>query len=192
MRSLGLLGGSFNPVHNGHLALAQAARALLHLDEVWLIPCAESADLKPLAPGGQRLAWLKAALKGHAGLRAWDGELKRGGVSRSIDTLRQLKRELGPAVGLTLLLGADQAARLASWKEAGGLAALAQLAAFRRAGTHPRAPKGFRVRWLDAPLQAASSTAIRAALAAGKRPRGLPKALADDPRLARAYRSAGP
>jgi nicotinate-nucleotide adenylyltransferase len=192
MRSLGLLGGSFNPVHNGHLALAESARALLHLDQVWLIPCAGSADGKPLAPGRLRLAWLKAALKDAEGLRAWDGELKRGGVSRTIDTLRQLRREQGPDVALTLLLGADQVARLASWKEAGKLATLARLAAFRRAGTHPRAPKGFRVQWLDTPLQAASSTAIRAALAAGNRPTGLPKALAADLRLARAYRSAGP
>jgi nicotinate-nucleotide adenylyltransferase len=189
MRSLGLLGGSYNPVHNGHLALADQARALLHLDGVWLIPCAESADGKPLAPGRLRLAWLKAALKGREGLSAWDGELKRGGVSRSIDTLRQLRRELGPGVQLTLLLGADQVARLASWKQADKLATLARLAAFRRAGTRPRAPQGFRVQWLDAPLQAASSTAIRAALAAGKRPLGLPKALAQDLRLAREYKA---
>jgi nicotinate-nucleotide adenylyltransferase len=187
-----LLGGSYNPVHDGHLALAEQARALLHLDQVWLVPCAESADLKPLAPARLRLAWLRQALKGRPGLRAWDGEIKRGGVSRTIDTLRQLHRELGPGVGLTLLLGADQVARLASWKQADRLAAYARLAGFRRAGTHPRAPRGFRVQWLDTPLQPHASGALRAALAAGKRPTGLPPALAADPRLARAYRTAGP
>lgn len=192
MQSLGLLGGSFDPVHNGHLALAEKARALLHLDQVWLIPCAASADGKRLAAGRLRLGWLTAALKGHEGLRVWDGELKRGGVSRTIDTLRQLRRELGKDVALTLLLGADQVARLPEWKEAGRLRAWCTLAAFRRAGSRPRAPRGFQVRWLDLPLRSESSTAIRAALAAGKRPNGLPKRLAVDARLVRAYRGVDP
>jgi nicotinate-nucleotide adenylyltransferase len=189
-KRLGLLGGSFDPVHRGHLALAESARRLLGLDEVWLIPCATSADGKRLAPGRLRLAWLRAALKGLDGLKAWDGELRRGGVSRSIDTLRQLRRALGPEVELFLLLGADQVAQLPAWKEAGRLQAYASLVAFRRAGSRPRAPQGFRVRWLDAPLRSESSTSLRAALAAGKRPKGLPPALARDPRLARVYGAA--
>ena len=152
-RRLGFFGGSFDPVHKGHLALAEQARALLRLDQVWLIPCAASADGKRLAPGLLRLAWLKRALQGKPGLAAWDGELRRGGVSRTIDTLRQLRRELGPGVRFSLLLGADQVAQLPTWKEAGRLQAYCGLAAFRREGSRPRAPKGFRVRWLDAPLR---------------------------------------
>lgn len=187
-RRLGLLGGSFDPVHKGHLALAESARALLRLDQVWLIPCAASADGKRLALAKARLAWLEKALEGKPGLAAWDGELRRGGGSRTIDTLRQLKRELGPGVKLFLILGADQVERLPHWKEAGRLQAYCSLAAFRRAGSRPRAPKGFRVRWLDVPLRGESSTAIRVALAAGKWPAGLPAALRGDPALYHSYR----
>ena len=163
-RAIGLFGGSFNPVHSGHVLLARHARKALGLDEVWLIPCARSADRKALAPGALRLRWLRLALRGEEGLKASDIELKRGGVSRTVDTLRQLRCELGEGVAFTVLLGQDQALRLPRWKDAVLLTGLCRLAVFRRSGVGPDLGPGFRP--LNAPLFDISSSDIRARIRA--------------------------
>ena len=80
---IGVLGGSFNPVHLGHLLLAEAAREQLGLDRVLLVPAARPPH-KPdlgLAPAGRRLAMLRAALRGARGLEADDREIRRNGLS---------------------------------------------------------------------------------------------------------------
>jgi nicotinate-nucleotide adenylyltransferase len=187
MPAYGLFGGSFNPVHRGHVRLALIARRALGLDQVWMVPCAGSANGKALVDGRLRLAWLRKALRGIPGLKAWDGELKRGGVSRTVDTLRELK-DLNPKAEWTLLLGADQARHLDTWKRASALPKLASLAAFRRPGVAAKAASGFAVTWVPAPAIDLSSSAIRQRLAQGLSVRSLlPPGLADDPRLARAY-----
>lgn len=189
MRSLGLFGGSFNPVHTGHVLLARYAREALKLDEIWFIPCASSADGKNLAPGALRLRWLRKVLKGEGGLKASDIELKRGGVSRTVDTLRELREKLGPAVKFTVLMGQDQAHRIASWKEAEQLPRLCRLAVFGRSGVLKREAKGFRMKHLNAPLSQISSSEIREAIGQ-KKNLGLllPPALVRDASLTRAFR----
>jgi nicotinate-nucleotide adenylyltransferase len=187
MPAYGLFGGSFNPVHRGHIRLALIARKALGLDQVWMVPCAESANGKALVGGAVRLAWLRKALRGIVGLKVWDGELKRGGVSRTVDTLREL-RSLHPKAEWTLLLGADQALHLDTWKQASILPKLASLAAFRRPGVAAKAAPGFSVTWVPAPAIDLSSSVIRQRLAKGLSVRSLlPPGLAHDPRLARAY-----
>jgi nicotinate-nucleotide adenylyltransferase len=187
MPAYGLFGGSFNPVHRGHLRLALIARRSLGLDQVWMVPCAESANGKDLVGGALRLAWLRKALRGIPGLKVWDGELRRGGVSRTVDTLREL-RGLHPRAEWTLLLGADQARHLDSWKQASVLPKLASLAAFRRPGVAAKAAPGFAVEWVPAPAIDLSSSVIRQRLAKGLSVRSLlPPGLSQDPRLARAY-----
>jgi nicotinate-nucleotide adenylyltransferase len=191
LRSLGLLGGSFNPVHSGHVLLARHAREALKLDEVWFIPCAGSADGKALAPGALRLRWIKKALRGEHGLKASAVELKRGGVSRTIDTLRELRAKLGPGVKFTLLLGQDQALRLPQWKDARELPTLARLAVFRRPGVPGSPPKAFHAVFVPAPLFEISSSEIRSRVRNGKTLNLLvPPALVRDPELARAFRKA--
>ncbi len=187
-RSLGILGGSFNPVHSGHVLLARVARRSLGLDEVWLIPCARSADGKRLAPGDLRMRWLKAALRGEEGLRASGLELRRGGVSRTVDTLRELRVRLGGGVRLTLLLGQDQFLRLPEWKEARTLPGLCRLAVFSRPGVPAGAPAGFRARRVRAPLLDISSSGIRALIRAdAPLSLWLPPALARDATLRRHF-----
>lgn len=159
MSRLGVFGGSFNPVHIGHLLLARQALETLRLERVFFIPCAASADGKVLAPGRLRLAWLRAALKPESRFQALDVELRRGGISRTVDTLRFL-RARWPGRRLVLLLGADQAARLRTWKEPRALAALAELAVFRRAG-QGRVPAGFRGKVVSNKEISISSTEIR-------------------------------
>jgi nicotinate-nucleotide adenylyltransferase len=188
-RRLGLFGGSFNPVHNGHLALARRAFEQLRLDELWFIPCARSADGKALAPAAARLRWLRKALKGEPGFRVWDGELERGGVSRSIDTVRQLRAELGPQPRLYWLLGLDQALRLKSWKEPQALAREIVFGVFRRTGQNSRPLSSFRYRWIKSPLLEVSSSEIRLRIKQKKELSGLvPESIRQDKVLQTVFR----
>lgn len=196
LRSLGIFGGSFNPVHSGHILLARHARAALKLDELWFVPCSQSADGKSLAPARLRLSWLNKALKAEEGLKACAIEVKRGGISRTIDTLRELRRTLGGKVRFILLMGQDQALRLPAWKEATCIVAMARVAVFHRAGAAAGLPNGFKARPLRAPLFDISSSEIRARIQRRENVSLLlPPVLARDATLLRYYRApraAGP
>jgi nicotinate-nucleotide adenylyltransferase len=185
---IGVFGGSFDPVHCGHVLLARAAREELGLSRVLLLPCAASADGKELAPAALRLRWLKRALKGEPGLEACDLEIRRGGVSRTVDTLEALQAGLDPGEGLVLLLGADQAARIATWKRPRRLAELAELAVFGRPGRSAFRAEGFEFLRVPAPLFGFSSTGVRERLAAGLSVRlWVPPEVEADPTLRRHY-----
>jgi nicotinate-nucleotide adenylyltransferase len=168
---IGLFGGSFDPVHVGHVLLARWARQALRLDEVWLIPQAQSADGKRLTPMVRRWKNLERALRGEAGLRACDVDLRLGGVSRTVETLRQLRYELGPGPRFTWLLGQDQALRLPQWMEADELPKLCALSYFKRAGAPgltARIQGRFRCNAIDSPSIEISSSLIRQQEQAGK------------------------
>ena len=170
---LGLLGGSFNPVHIGHVLMARWAKEALRLDQVWLIPQAESADGKRLAPMVARWKALNRALKGERGLFASDVDLRLGGISRTVETLRQLRYELGPRPEFTWILGQDQALQLPHWQEAEALPELCHFSYFQRAQAQP-VPKrihiGFRCSAIYSPSIEISSTWIRQQKAASSRP----------------------
>jgi nicotinate-nucleotide adenylyltransferase len=170
---LGLFGGSFDPVHVGHILLARWAREALGLDELWLVPQAASADGKKLSSMVKRWRALDDALSGEEGLRACDVDLRLGGISRTVETLRQLRYELGPQPEFTWILGQDQALRLPQWQEADELPGLARFAYFKRAGCTP-VPKRIHSRFhcaiLDCPGMELSSTWIRQQRQAGKTP----------------------
>ena len=144
MRAIGFLGGSFDPVHNGHLRLAAAALVQLGLEQVRFIPAAQSWQKgAPGASGAQRAAMLHLAiapgavapaLAPHARLCVDQRELLRGGVSYTIDTARALRAEFGAGTALCLLLGADQFLNLPTWREWRGLLDLVHLAVAGRPG----------------------------------------------------------
>jgi nicotinate-nucleotide adenylyltransferase len=123
---LAMLGGSFNPVHNGHVALARAVRDQLGYDRVVLVP----ANISPgkqtgyVAEGKHRLTMLRLAASVEPGLCADDCELVRGGVSWSIDTLRYLSERYGKdlTAPIGLIIGQDLAASFGNWKEAAVIA----------------------------------------------------------------------
>lgn len=113
---LGILGGTFDPVHYGHLRLAQEAADRLQLAEVRLIP-AGAPPHRP-APGAapaDRLAMVNAAIADNPQLRADDREVRRAGLAYTVDTLTELRAELGPRRSLALLMGADAFLDLATW-----------------------------------------------------------------------------
>ncbi len=135
MRRIGIYGGSFNPVHLGHLLIAQAALQELGLDHLFFIPAAQS-PFKPearLAPAPERLRLLRLALAGEAKYSIDEQEIVRGGVSYSIDTVRAYRTRY-PEAELWYVIGGDHAALLPKWRQAAELAVLARFAVVPRPG----------------------------------------------------------
>jgi nicotinate-nucleotide adenylyltransferase len=166
---LGLFGGSFDPVHLGHLLVAQAARAEAGLDRVYFIPAAQS-PFKPgaaPAPAARRLQLLRLALAGASHAEIDDQEIRRGGVSYSIDTVRAYQKRF-PGATLCYLIGADQTAQLHLWRDAADLARLTEFLIVPRPGeTPPALPPNFHGRALRGWPLAVSSSEIRARVKAG-------------------------
>lgn len=116
-KKVALLGGSFDPVHNGHVAMAEAALKELGVDEVWLVP-ANQSPLKNFVPTSNehRLAMLELVCREHPQFKVCDLELHREGMSYTIDTLEELHR-LYPDTEFYWILGADQQAQFEQWKD---------------------------------------------------------------------------
>jgi nicotinate-nucleotide adenylyltransferase len=133
---IGLLGGSFDPVHHGHLIVGQVACERLGLDELRFVPARQQPFKtgRHGAPAEHRAAMLELALAGAPGMTVERAELGRTGPSYTVDTLRQL-REREPGIALTLLLGADAAAELEAWHRAAEIPELARVVVFARPGS---------------------------------------------------------
>ena len=164
MKRIGLFGGSFDPVHVGHLFIARAAIETLGLDRLVFVPAAQSA-FKPdraLAPGVDRARWLRLALAGWTQCEVVTDELARGGVSYTIDTVREFARRF-PGAELFWLIGGDHVITLPQWREAEALAALVQFAVAPRPGREPVGPPpaGFRLWHLQGPASSVSSSEVR-------------------------------
>lgn len=137
MRPLALLGGTFDPVHVGHLRAAIEAREALAADEIRLLPCALPAHREqPEVGAEQRLQMLQAAVAGIQGLRCDDRELRRSGPSFTYDTLVSVRAEIGSARPLVLVLGADAFAGLPGWHRWRELTSLAHIAVLTRPDAH--------------------------------------------------------
>jgi nicotinate-nucleotide adenylyltransferase len=135
MPSIGLFGGSFDPVHHGHLIVARVAAEALALDELRFLPAREQPFKQGRhgAPAADRAVMLELAVAGSPGFAIERTELDRPGPSYTVDTLEAL-RAREPAATLTLLLGADAAAELDAWHRATELPRLARVIVFGRAG----------------------------------------------------------
>jgi nicotinate-nucleotide adenylyltransferase len=210
---IGVFGGAFDPVHFGHLRAALEVREALRLDAIHLLPLNVAVHRQqPRADGALRLRMLQAAVADAPGLVADDRELKRPGASYTVDTLTELRDELGPDVPLCLLVGGDAFNGFFEWHRPRDILGLAHLAVMRRPGSlQPRdpqlrdelarrraarpsdlqvAPAG-RI-WLQSVTQLdISSTRIRRTIAAGRSARFLlPDAVLDVALAAGCY--AGP
>ena len=165
-RRVGLFGGSFDPVHNAHVALARTALAQLALDAVWWIPAGRAWQKAGAgADGEHRAAMVELAIAGEPRFRLERCELDRAGPSYTIDTVRELQRR-APATAWTLILGQDQYAGLATWHEWRELVSCVTLAVAGRAGAAQQAGAALaavphRVVVLDMPPMAVSATALR-------------------------------
>jgi nicotinate-nucleotide adenylyltransferase len=178
---LGIYGGSFDPVHYGHLLLAECAREQLHLDQVWLIPAAvpPHKQEREQAPAKARFEMLELALAGNDWLRPSNLEIERGGVSYTVQTLLDVKNSQ-PDASLFLLMGADSLRDLPTWREPERICELALPAVVRRGGS-PEPEFGvlapfvsaerlaqIRASQVEMPLIELSSTDLRERAAAGQ------------------------
>lgn len=137
---IGFLGGSFDPVHFGHLIAAQDVLEQFHLDRLILVPAAQ-APLKPQdvqSSTEDRLAMLRAAIEWDKRLEISDYELRKGGISYTIDSVRHF-RALFPGDELFWIIGGDQLPLLHKWKEIGELARLIEFIFLERP-KHPTRP----------------------------------------------------
>lgn len=166
---IGIYGGSFDPVHLGHLLVAQAAVEELGLDRLFFIPAAQS-PFKPEdrpAPAAVRLQLLRLALAGKTNCEVDEQEIRRGGISYAVDTVRDYAKRF-PQAKLFYLIGADNVAKLNEWCEAGELAKLAEFAAISRPDKPAASfPKPFHGRMLNGFPFGVSSSDIRARVKAG-------------------------
>jgi len=177
---VGIFGGSFDPVHRGHLVLAQCCLEQAELDAVWFVP-ADEQPLKPDGPqasGARRLAMLELAVEDCAEFSVSTIELDRGGVSYTVDTLESLCEE-EPTAELFFLMGADSLAELPRWHRATEVCKLATPLIVHRAGAEEpnfrilhnflsleRADKIERLQ-VEMPATPISSSQIRQLIAAG-------------------------
>ena len=187
---IGLFGGSFDPVHCGHLLVAQAACEEIGLSRLFFIPAAQS-PFKPQsapAPAGERLRLLRLALAGHSHCEIDEQEVRRGGTSFTIDTVRGYAARF-PQAQLFYLIGADHVPTLPAWREADELARLVEFVVIPRPGQHSAPfPTPFRGRELAGFPLGVSSSQIRGRVQAGRTIQGLvPDAVAEAIRNSRLY-----
>ena len=170
---VGIFGGTFNPIHWGHLVLAETARDALTLERVLFIPARQPPHkhAAALLPGRVRLAMIRLAIRDHPAFVASEIELERPGVSYAIDTVKIIRGQL-PDATLFLLIGQDMlAVRWVGWTQ---LKRLCTVVVARRP-SRPRARPhtkgvgvGTRLRWLEMPRIDIASSEIRARLRGGQ------------------------
>ena len=180
--SIGVLGGTFDPIHVGHLAIAEDARDALGLERVLFIPAAAPPHKpsRPISPAEDRLAMVELAIAGNPAFATERLELDRPGPSYAVDTLEALadrERAAGRDPNLTFILSAEAFRELPTWRSPDRLLDLCRFAVVPRAGTETpdrawveeRFPgRSDRVTFLAGPLLSVSSTEVRARIQAGR------------------------
>lgn len=176
MQRIGVLGGTFDPIHHGHLAVADEVRVALTLDRVLFVPAAQQ-PLKAAhhASAADRLTMVQVAIASNSGFAAWDGELRRTGPSYTVDTLTTIRAEY-PAAQVWFILGADAINGLARWHAVERLIALTRFALVERPGsvaelgpltaTYPALHE--RIDRIAGPHLDVSASEVRARVAAGR------------------------
>lgn len=201
-RRIAILGGTFDPPHFGHLALAEDVRFGLGAERVLLIPAAQQPfkTHDESAPAEHRLAMTRLAVAGEPGFDVSDLEIRRGGVSFTVDTLEQLRMEHGDAE-LFFAVGADAALELGDWRRPERIFELATIAVVRRPGfavdlrALERELPGARGRLIEigGPNFDISSTELRLRLREGRPARfWLPRSVYDYIQEQHLYREAPP
>jgi nicotinate-nucleotide adenylyltransferase len=186
---LGVFGGTFDPIHVGHLRAAENAREALGLDAVAFVPAARSPFKDaPASSGWDRYAMVALATAGHPGFEPSTRELAREGPSYTIDTIRSLRREQ-PHDELFLIVGTDTVRDLPSWRESADLVAQCSVLAVSRPGEERPGTLPAGVTWVDGPGLAVSATDVRRRVKEGRSVRFLvPDAVADYVAKRRLYR----
>lgn len=189
MIRLGLFGGTFDPLHLGHLRAAENAREALGLGEIVFVPAGRPPH--GLSPGGSafdRYAMVALATASHPAFVASDLELGREGPSYTVDTLEQVRSQR-PEAELVLIVGSDTYPEMKTWKDAGRVRSLCTLAVVSRPGEEDEAPAGPGVAWVPGAGLPISASQVRQRLREGRSVRYLvPDGVADYIAKRRLYR----
>jgi len=179
---IGILGGTFDPIHVGHLLIAETVRDAMALDTVLFIPAATPPHKRArvVADAEHRLEMVRLAIEGNPAFEVSDVELQRGGVSYSVETLERLKATMGPEAAFFFIIGADTVPELTTWKNLDTLLELCTIVVAARPGFRmedllsealgltPEARDRVFRHFVDAVRVDVASTEVRARLAEGK------------------------
>ncbi len=176
--NIGLFGGTFDPIHTGHLIVAEDVRLKLALDRVLFIPAGQPwlKMEREITPGEHRLEMVKLATDSNPHFEVSGIELERPGPTYSVDTVSALRAELGPGIDLFFIIGFDALSELPVWKESSQLLELCRIVAMRRPGHDKLDWRSLeqvlpavssRVDVVDVPQIEISSTGIRERVARG-------------------------
>ena len=140
---VGLFGGSYNPIHFGHLRAAEEVREMLKLDLVYFIPASSPPHKSEgeLAPGEHRLQMVRLATKGNRHFMVSDVEIRRAGRSYTIDTAKHFAATMRHQASIFILMGSDQFMELETWKECDELVRLCSIAVHTRLSEGEMAPR---------------------------------------------------
>jgi nicotinate-nucleotide adenylyltransferase len=166
---LGVMGGTFDPIHYGHLVAASEAASAFGLDKVLFVPTGEPWQKQTITDADHRLAMTKLAIAGNSLFEISTVDVLRGGPTYTIDTLREI-HESNPEADLYFITGADSIAQIDSWKDSSQIWPLAHFVGVTRPGHSLEVPKSAAgdVSLLEIPALAISSTDIRARVESGK------------------------
>ncbi|AZP05074.1 nicotinate-nucleotide adenylyltransferase [Jeotgalibaca ciconiae] len=166
-KRVGIIGGTFNPPHLGHLIIAQQVGQQLALDKVYFMPDAEPphVDEKPFIEGEHRAQMVKRSIEGNDLFEIETIELERGGKSYTIDTMKQLIEE-NPDTDYYFIIGGDMVEYLPKWERIDELVSLVHFVGVVRPGYPNHSP--YPIIWVDAPKIDISSTKIRSMVKSGR------------------------
>lgn len=177
---IGVFGGTFDPIHAGHLRVAEAVKDAIPLDAIYFVPAARPRLrlAMPVASIDHRIAMVRLALQDLAWACVSLVDAVRPGPAYSVDTLQDLRRELGDAARLYLIIGADSLASLPDWKDPAVLISMASLVCVGRPGGTrpadlPQGHPGRNAAYVEGPMSNVSATEIRERLKSGKTVEGM-------------------
>jgi nicotinate-nucleotide adenylyltransferase len=178
VRRLGILGGTFDPIHHGHLVAAEEASYQLALDRVLFVPAGAPPHkpARPISPASHRLRIVELAIAGKPHFAVSRVDIDRPAPSYTVDTLKLLRAEWGPEPRFFFIEGNDSLSDMVNWYQPQRLIELCELAVVRRPGSEidlPALEKRLpglteRVHWVQIPLLEISSTDLRARIRAGR------------------------
>ncbi|MFH1174406.1 MAG: nicotinate (nicotinamide) nucleotide adenylyltransferase [archaeon] len=172
---VGLLGGSFNPIHNSHIKLIHTVLQRKLVDEVWIIPCKKHAFGKELTSAKHRVAMLKLAFKGMRGVHISSVELTTQDINYTYRTIALLEKRY--PFQFSFIIGSDLIKELPDWKYYGRLLRKVHFLVFHRQGFPVHALPGMHMTRIHVAADNISSRRIRQCIAAGKKPEHLPAAV---------------
>ena len=169
---IGVLGGTFDPIHRGHIAIAEAAKAMVGLREVYFVPAARTPlkEDRQILPAEHRVEMVRLAIAPYPYFKLSTIEIDRPGPSYTVDTISQLRESLGSGNELYFIIGMDSLLQLHRWKDAGKIVEMCRLIAVPRPGYSKPDKKNLesailglsdRVIILDEPVMDISATEIR-------------------------------